>query len=327
MRSNIPVVLLGFKRPQALFNQLQNLKQLKLKNVYVIIDGTDQVTQEIFSLIFNWFKLNPDFKPEIHITFREKNLGLNQNMIKSLNKVFKMHRNAIILEDDVIFNQQSLYFMIYIIKHFSRETDFGAVSVFSPLSGKLAIFKKKKTIYYRKNIYFPCWGWATTRKVWKQHIDRLENQNLISLNIFGTPSLHRMAKKRKLIWNGRFYKAKLFPNRTWDIPFQESLFINNLKVWMPLFTMSSNIGFRDSKATNTKVKKPWWVPKNIMKGSQTFQFQIIENKFINITLNHLSSISFAADSSLLMCYSKLRSHIRVLLNRTRYHKSYLVSKD
>ena len=102
MRSNIPIVLLGFKRPQAIFNQLQSLNELKLKNVYVIIDGTDQITQEIFSLIFNWFKLNPDFETQIHITFRKKNLGLNQNVIKSLNKVFKKHQNAIILEDDVV---------------------------------------------------------------------------------------------------------------------------------------------------------------------------------------------------------------------------------
>lgn len=289
------ILLLGYRRPQLILDRLRVLKNLEIKNLYIVIDKSNEQNRELFNLIFALYNKSPQLNMKLNVIFRNKNLGLTSNIITSINEVLSKHDKIIVIEDDVLINSASIIYLDRAIQNFSKFSNFGAVSGFSSITGPKYLFKNALLNYWRPTVYFPCWGWGTTKRVWELHKKRLMNLNLDYVSEIKSGAFQTFSKQTKAIWNGRFMKSRIQPNRTWDIPFQETLFLFNLVVWTPIFAKTTNVGFDDDRASNTKLEKPWWVPESIRTEVNLQKIKLVQKKYVINILLILDKLTFAAD--------------------------------
>lgn len=260
-------------------------------------------------------KIINKFKPEIEncrlkVTFRLTNLGLTKHIVDAINSAFKQFNYVIVLEDDVIFTSESIISVYDGIDEFGEKSDFGAISMFSPIHGKnlkkLLIGKN----YWRKTNYFGPWGWATNKKTWLKYSNIISESH--SSKLKQSPIFSNMSKTSQNVWNGRFGKVIFDPLKTWEFQFQHLLFRELLKVYAPVLTLSGNIGFDDLEATNTKQKAPLWVTKKL--SSIRTPKKMIKSKFVSNILMSIDKNTFSYDTRLSQLYLKLKKSI--LFNNT-----------
>ena len=95
------------------------------------------------------------------IIYREKNLGLAENIISGINHVFNLHYDAItVLEDDCVPLSNYFDYMKNALNYYSNHRNVMHVSAFGlPLKNK-----PKKDSYITP---YPCsWGWGTWKDKW-----------------------------------------------------------------------------------------------------------------------------------------------------------------
>ena len=274
--SDIGVLLLGYNRPEMLHRRVVELANNKVCNLYISIDGgADSRTPEMEatkSFARQVFRKTENFTLKHH----KKNLGMVKHVTQEISNVLINHEYIIVIEDDIVITQNFIENMVGGINLQNSLGSFGIISGWSPLYSKIPYNKWR--IVSGPSI----WGWACSRKTWAGYTHDLSKINL-EQELKKHSKWNKLRKHVKQKNLGQFNKAQQDPLYTWDIQLGFLLFKKNTVSLSPVFSITGNEGFNDSRATHTKGEKP----------------RIVDNKKINevrfLKLTKLSKIIDISD--------------------------------
>ena len=167
MYQDIPILVLGYNRPDHIRKLILSLRKVKPKKIYISLDGPKDnpddinknniVKKEIQKI--NW-------KCKIKKKYNKKNLGCRESVSRAISWFFKENRFGIILEDDCIPKKSFFIFFKKIDEKF-----FNNKKIFA-ISGSNFFNKTIKDDFFFSK-YNHCWGWATWRRAWKYYDNKL----------------------------------------------------------------------------------------------------------------------------------------------------------
>ena len=123
---NTPIVIFGYNRPshfERTLNSIFNNKEASDTEAFIFIDGvsneTDELNnQKVISIASRELKFR---KTTVHI--REENIGCKRNIIDGVSEVFSVHKQAIIIEDDLILGKNFLNYMNNALSFYKQKED------------------------------------------------------------------------------------------------------------------------------------------------------------------------------------------------------------
>lgn len=267
---SLPIAIFAYNRPSHFKRVMISLQNNNVKNkIYLFLDGpknqSDKILQEdILGSIKRIGKYNKFGQNQLKVFKNNKNLGLAKSIVKGLDKISKMYKNFIVLEDDVIPYANMVPFFSNCLKKYKDDGSIAGICGYQFLNFE----KKSNTLEPRLLKHFIPWGWATWSKNWIRY-RKNHNQIISKKNIKKIPSFINILKKNLI-------KKKNYKNY-WSLKFmiynycQENYFI------FPNNTLVKNIGF-DGSGTNSIVTNDLYVlEKNIKK----INYKKIELKKLN----------------------------------------------
>jgi len=227
-------------------------------------------------------------------------------MVTAITEVLNEYENCIVLEDEVQVEVSTLLKMRELLNSRLPKSVL-TVGLFGGLPS-LPFLSKVLKNRWRSTRYFSAWGWGIQREDWKEfdlNIASKYESEIDSLII------RHLGKNRLTTWKRRFKIVAENPNFTWDYQlFLYSLVLNKKHI-LPTFRTCENVGFDDSRASNTRDGLPSWY-----KGSSS---RLISHKkargektLITAILQIVDSLTWAADHPQIQ---NIREFRRKLMNK------------
>ena len=264
---NTPVVLIIFNRPFETQKNIDSLRKIKPKKIFVVSDGPridipkDKVNVAKCREIID----NIDWECEIIRIYSDVNLGCMNRVVTGLDEVFTKADKAIILEDDCIPTLDFFRFVEWGLDNFEHEKKVGMISGSNLISHKSQI-NFKNGFSSLINI----WGWATWKDRWQIHNPYVDITEVKQNTRLFTRNLGYKYWMR-LYWQELFIYT-IDRGSTWDFQLQYTFFKSNLISVYPAKNLIYNIGF-NGDGTHTNIKTPNYVLQNIPKENNSF-FQL-----------------------------------------------------
>lgn len=236
--NQIPVLVIGFNRPEMIGKLFKALGKIKPKAIYFAVDGprpsnladADLVAevQSMVSMI--------DWDCQINQLFRAKNLGLKKSVIEAIDWIFESEDVAIVLEDDCI---PTLEFFSFCADELDRHKN---VSRVMQISGNcfVPISELNSDRYYYSSIN-DIWGWATWKRAWnlfEREVPDVDSKQFMNqlVNYFPSREIAR--------WFARYVLEASAPDsQVWSTQWTLALVNNNGLTIVPQKNLVRNIGF------------------------------------------------------------------------------------
>lgn len=286
----VAILVVGFKRPDLLSRLLGLLHEGDIKNVVVSIDSD------------NLGNINEDIKMlskskyiEFDWRFRTKNLGVGFHVPTAVGEVLEEYDACFILEDDVLVSIEAL-------KSATKRLEEGlpknclTVGLFGALPSNLLLKSLLGVNRWRKTEFFSAWAWGTDRENWEKYEHILEGAS-IERTLANSTSWQRKNPSSKRRWLTRLRKVSSSPNFAWDFQMQYATYRHDGYHLLPFYRSADNIGFGDSRSTNTKSNKPRWYlgPTN---KCEILQDEVLNSLRVRI-LQFIDSVTWAGDNNLI----------------------------
>lgn len=161
----VPILLVVFNRPETTRRVFDEIRKQKPASLFIAADGPrpnrpDDATKcaEVRKIVSDI-----DWPCEVKTLFREKNLGFIQAEKLAFDWFFENVEEGIILEDDQLPHPSFFRFAAEMLKRY-RDDEY-----ISMITGDnfLSDLKIENSYFYSR--FFPIWGWATWRRVWRQY--------------------------------------------------------------------------------------------------------------------------------------------------------------
>jgi hypothetical protein len=258
---SVPILLIGYNRPNLLENQINILRKIKPSKMYIAIDGPKKNHGEDTHLVEEARKKVDlvDWECNLSTNFNIKNLGCAETVQSAISWAFTDNEFLIILEDDIEFNENFIKFCEkYLYQHSSNEL-FGSISGYQPINEELIKFEERLLC----SKYFSGWGWATSREIWESYTTK--NPKKINFSLFKIAQKYKFNILLILFESYNLYLIKKGKLDTWDYQFSYFLYINNKLNIYPDKNLIKNIGF-NSSGTHTKspIKSIVFIEHDIM---------------------------------------------------------------
>lgn len=165
-----PIILFTYNRLEHTKKVLESLMQNKLakdSELYIFCDGMkDNATNQEISKSQKLQRFLKDFKAQsndfknISLTIQDKNIGLADSIINGISKVIKLHKKAIILEDDIIVSKVFLDYMNESLNKYEKQRKVWSINAWSyPIDSS-----DLDDCYFWRIPH--CWGWGTWEDRW-----------------------------------------------------------------------------------------------------------------------------------------------------------------
>jgi|SaaInlStandDraft_1057018.scaffolds.fasta_scaffold26091_2 hypothetical protein len=248
---NTPIVIFGYNRPshfERTLNSIFNNKEASDTEAFIFIDGvsneTDELNnQKVISIASRELKFR---KTTVHI--REENIGCKRNIIDGVSEVFSVHKQAIIIEDDLILGKNFLNYMNNALSFYKQKEDIWHVNGYCHPQ---IIHNKKNASISR--LVQP-WGWGTWNDRWEKFIqEKGFEKNIIStLNkkLRDEFNFYDLAP----YWESALKLDQLNENSIWDAYWYQTIFLNKGFTVFPQVSHVQNIGFDGSGLHSGKSK-------------------------------------------------------------------------
>jgi len=251
----VNVLLIGYNRPDLIQKRLNEIAILNVDRIHVSVDGSTMENNQEHERLLQEFRGRLPSKVDYSYTIHKSNLGLTPHVTRAISEFLEKSQHAIILEDDISFNEVTLTSLIFGLQELERLNRKGTVGAFSPFRLPERVARHNRFV---ESKYFLCWGWAVSRETWYVYESNLKFDDIEALLATSETWLSLNEKQRK-IWTSRFEKVSRDPQFTWDFQMQFATFRNDMIHLLPLGSLAINEGFSDPRATHTSNAKPRWM--------------------------------------------------------------------
>lgn len=302
MTRNSAILILAYQRPDFLLERLKEVETLRDKAVFVSVDFSVENSQDLAK---RFQELKFSF-PIYRWIFRETNLGLARHIHTAISEVLQEYENCIVIEDDVAANPLGIKSLSEILEE-RLPPDILTVGLF----GGLPSFKVLELLCqnrWRKTRYFSAWCWGIQREDWVGFsLEFVRDLPVPLQEILET----EVGRRRKAVWSSRLGKVVLNPEFTWDYQMFFYGIIKGKKHLLPVTRAADNLGLGDTRATNTKHKRPTWY---IGKSSNSYinPRQQLRSRVGTIILQRIDSFTWASDSPFLLKLKRLRKLFKTI---------------
>jgi hypothetical protein len=214
--ADVPILLLGYNRPDYLANRLQELRKIAPPLIYISIDGSndalaDEITETLSTNMKNWPSAS-----RVNIWRHKDNLGLTGHIPGAITKVLEENLKVIIVEDDISLSPNFYINMVNGFKTLESNNFQGTVGAFSPI-------KLPKSLEFlnrwRRTHYFSCWGWGVSQEIWLKYEVDLRKED-IDTSLSKSHTWKNLSLAQQTVWRKRFQKIVSHPLDTWDVQAQ-----------------------------------------------------------------------------------------------------------
>ena len=236
---NVPVLLIGFNRPDVMRQSFEYIRNARPAKLYVAIDGArdyeegeDQLVTAVKEIVSK-----VDWECETHYRFNDQNRGAELTISSAVSWVLENEEFVIVLEDDIIAPMSFLKFAQDMLLRY-RNID----EVYMISSCQTTPIDMPNNEDYLFGIYGHIWGWATWKRAW----------NRFDLNVddfdkyLSGEELSKLTQneEEKKLWRSTLKEMKKrgAGNNTWDVCWSYVRFKENGLSIIPRVHLSSNIG-------------------------------------------------------------------------------------
>jgi hypothetical protein len=276
MAFDVPILFLGYNRPDLTQKTLDRILEINPKFLFVSLDGpnsskkNDVKNCKLVHEIINKISITDCI---LKIRINKNNLGCKISVKSAIDWFFENVEYGIILEDDCFPSHSFFPFCKELLKKYQ---DNERISHISGSNFQYGIWRGFESYYFSK--YTHIWGWATWRRAWKDYD--------ISMKEFEKSSLFNGVKILLPIDLMRdVYLGKI---DTWDIQwFYTNVLFNRMTI-VPNINLVRNIGF-NSDATHT-IGSIYSYIRNTPNGNLVFPLKHKKNIFENNSADTLVSL-------------------------------------
>ena len=291
--NNIPVLVIGFNRPQLLSRVLSRLQSLDIKDIYVSLDGPRNLDdndncQQCINIVKSFHDVF-----NLKLIYRSYNLGCTLGVVSALDWFFENVDFGAIIEDDCYPDENLFQFFKEFKINKSRfdSKNIKMVTAHNPFSNSFRDTTSNAILIH---------GWATWSENWY-----LIRRNFFKLNF---PNMRNIiGEKRTFVesvyWWANSTRARLGIIDTWDGILNDRVWRLGYKTLVPAKNMIENLGFGEH-ATHTRDPK----------GSNLVQLPTID--LVDISTDQLLSKYYFKISNRHL----ITSFIRILLDAIRFEK-------
>ena len=302
----VPMLLIGFKRLDFLKARIDEISRTTVRILFLSLDGGHGLSAEEIDNFIQWAKSKLKRLDKLIIDQKTENLGLVNHLTSAISNVLSQYSHVVIVEDDIELSNKFYESIISGLNLQNLKNTTGIVGGFSVLN-----LPANKIInnQWRESNYIAIWGWGCSSDVWKNYKVKIET-DLINKELSNSHTWNKLSNFQKQVWLGRFKKIAENPSKTWDIQLQYLSFVNEFNNLYPVSTLVRNVGFSDSRSTNTKNKKPLWMSKN-PPDSKVLNSNFAKN-FVKVIVDILDSNLVFGDTKLIN-YWKHRLKLRLTI--------------
>ncbi len=238
--ATVPVLLLGFNRPDKLRKVIEPLRSIRPQRVFVSVDGPRagkageaercRATQQVAEAEIDW----PCAKTFL---FRPQNLGCRAAVSGAITWAFEQVDELIIIEDDCVIDPSFVTMCRVLLDRHRDDTRIWNVAAVNFQQG----IQRGDGDYYASK-YPHCWGWATWKRAWGHYTD-----DMTSLS--PCDERHSNPQERDY-WQLIFDKCVNGKVDSWAYRWVFSCWKQGGLTLLPNVNLVSNIGF-DEEATHT----------------------------------------------------------------------------
>lgn len=163
----IPVVLIAFRRPGVTRRNLDAIRAVRPRRLFVITDGPRPGRDEEAAQLAEVRELvgTVDWECEVQTRHAERNLGLEANVELGLDWVFSQVDAAIVLEDDCIADPSFFHYCAELLERYRDEPRVWMIAGDNKLVPR-EMFAGRS---YDFASWASVWGWATWADRWHAH--------------------------------------------------------------------------------------------------------------------------------------------------------------
>jgi hypothetical protein len=242
---NIPILLIGFTRPELIAKQIEVLREVKPKQIYFYLDGPRNHVDARLMKLTNSELNKIDWDVQVTKKIENINSGAAKSITSAISWAFQKEENLIILEDDVL---PCIEFFWLCENYLQEDLINYKVGIIS--GHQIEVPEFNNTLSSQLSKYPRIHGWATQRKVWNSfdYKHKIPNGEFIKQTL-------QLSKFNPLFFSYLCYvqyKIKLNKLDTWDYQFLYFLNRNQLLTIVPTANLIKNLGY-GLNATNTKL--------------------------------------------------------------------------
>lgn len=229
-----PILLIGFNRPERLAAQVERLRQVKPKRLFIAVDGPRKDRPEDVDAILRTREAAKlvDWPCELSTRFLNDNHGCRFAPPEAISWMFESVDAGIILEDDCVPTMDFLRYATELLVRYRDESCVGMIS-----GNNFYGFQSDKTVSYHFSRHVHIWGWATWKRSWSLYDGTLKKYQKTVEEIVQNPHPDKFER----YW--RKYLLQVLENpTTWDIQWCIALRANGLVSAVPQQNIVSNIG-------------------------------------------------------------------------------------
>lgn len=237
---SVPVLLIGFNRPDVIKQSLEYIRKAKPQKLYVAIDGArinkpneQQLVEEVKQIV-----KNVDWDCETHYKFNGENLGAEVTVSSAVSWVLEKEDYVIVLEDDIIAPISFFNFAQDMLQKYANQRNVYMISggQFTPIE-----MPNNEDYLFSDYGHTGC-GWATWKRAWSNFdLDINDFDKFLKSNDIDQ-LVH--SKKEKKYWVSiiKQMNRKGRGKNTWDICWSYIRFKNQGLSIVPRINLTSNIG-------------------------------------------------------------------------------------
>ena len=228
---DISVLFIAHSRFENIEFNLKILKEFKEIKVFIYIDGTsDKKLRKIQREFLNKYQRIALIK--IH----EKNYGVRHFIPKAISETFINSKNLLIIEDDILISENSIYF----VKENHKYLDENIISLFNPITNLSC-----NTLSKEGGI----WGWSVSAELWSKFLWSKDSLIQIFMCI-----KKQIGLLKSLYFTPLVYMSSRGLIKSWAYNWFYVRLKNNIFSLTPMLSLSQNVGIGTSEASNTKRK-------------------------------------------------------------------------
>lgn len=248
-QADIPVLVLGFNRPDRVRQLIERLRFVKPQQLFYAVDGPRGHLSTDAELVSQTQALAGEFDWDctVHTLFQSENLGCAHGVTAGINWFFTHVEEGIILEDDVLPDSSFFPFCSELLERYRDDPRVWCISGSNRLPNNVSA----RDYSYRFSAIPQVWGWATWRDRWEKYSLDIRNWRARGLSNLSLLKTVNYSPSAFAFWSANFDLMAKMAVDTWDTQLVNAAMRNKAFAVIPNVNLVENIGW-GSNATHTR---------------------------------------------------------------------------